>query len=84
MPSTYFDTPGPRVLAHRGLAMEAPENTLLAFAKAAVAGAQYVETDVHVSHDGIAVVSHDPSLNRVAGRDVEVAKLTMKRRASRA
>jgi len=65
------------VLAHRGLAIEAPENTLLAFAKAAAVGAVYVETDVHVSSDGVAVVSHDPDLNRVAGRDVEVAKLTM-------
>jgi glycerophosphoryl diester phosphodiesterase len=77
MPSTYFDRPRPRVLAHRGLAMEAPENTLLAFAKATAIGASYIETDVHVSNDGIAVVSHDPSLARVAGRDVDVAKLTM-------
>ncbi|MFF2496012.1 glycerophosphodiester phosphodiesterase family protein [Agromyces sp. NPDC058064] len=75
--STYFEPAGPRVLAHRGLALDAPENTLLAFAKAIAVGADYLETDVHASHDGIAVVSHDPSLDRVAGRKVDVGQLTM-------
>ncbi len=65
------------MLAHRGLAIEAPENTLLAFDRAAAVGAAYVETDVHVSADGVAVVAHDSSLRRVAGRDVEVSRLTM-------
>lgn len=65
------------MLAHRGLAREAPENTLLAFAKAVAIGAEYVETDVHLSADGVAVVAHDPTLARVADRDVEVSKLTM-------
>lgn len=65
------------MLAHRGLATEAPENTLLAFRRAAEVGAAYVETDVHVSADGIAVVAHDPSLQRVAGREVDVSLLTM-------
>ena len=77
MASTYFDPRKPRVLAHRGLALDAPENTLLAFAKAAAIGAAYIETDVHVSHDGVAVISHDPSLRRVAGRDLRVSRLTM-------
>lgn len=65
------------MLAHRGLALEAPENTLLAFSKAEAVGASYVETDVHVSHDGVAVISHDPDLRRVAGRRLQVAQLTM-------
>jgi glycerophosphoryl diester phosphodiesterase len=75
--STYFSPSGPRVLAHRGLAHDAPENSLLAFGRAAEAGAEYIETDVHVSFDGVAVIAHDPTLKRVAGRDVPVAKLTM-------
>lgn len=65
------------MLAHRGLALDAPENTLLAFAKAVAIGAEYVETDVHLTADGVSVVAHDPTLARVAGRDVEVSKLTM-------
>jgi glycerophosphoryl diester phosphodiesterase len=64
------------VFAHRGLALEAPENTMLAFAKAIAAGAAYVETDVHASADGIAVIAHDPDLKRVAGRDVRIDQLT--------
>jgi glycerophosphoryl diester phosphodiesterase len=50
------------VLAHRGLATEAPENTLLAFLQALSQGATHLETDVHASHDGVAVLSHDSAL----------------------
>lgn len=64
--------PPPRALAHRGLALEAPENSMVAFAAAVAEGADYLETDVHASRDGIAVVSHDPTLERTAGLDVEV------------
>jgi glycerophosphoryl diester phosphodiesterase len=64
------------VLAHRGLATAAPENTLLAFVRALAAGAAYLETDVHASADGVAVISHDPDLRRVAGRDVRISQLT--------
>ncbi len=72
----YFAGRPPRVLAHRGLALEAPENTLLAFAKALSAGAGFIETDVHDSADGVAIVSHDAELVRVADRDVRVDQLT--------
>lgn len=76
-PDGFFAPAPPRVLAHRGLAVDAPENTLLAFAKALAVGAHYVETDVHASHDGVAVVSHDPDLRRTADRPVRVDHLTM-------
>jgi glycerophosphoryl diester phosphodiesterase len=67
------------VLAHRGLALEAPENTLLAFVAAIGIGATHVETDVHASSDGVAVISHDPELDRVAGVPGRVDALTMAR-----
>lgn len=76
-PSSYLSPARPRVFAHRGLAIEAPENTILAFAEAVGIGAGYVETDVHASADGVAVISHDPDLARVAGRDVRVDQLTI-------
>jgi glycerophosphoryl diester phosphodiesterase len=64
------------VLAHRGLAVDAPENTLLAFAKALAAGATHLETDVHASADGVAILSHDPDLFRLTGRQVRIDQLT--------
>lgn len=65
------------MFAHRGLALEAPENTLLAFAKAIAIGAIYIETDVHASADGTAMISHDPDLKRMVGRDIRVDQLTL-------
>jgi len=74
--SEFLTAQYPRVIAHRGLALDAPENTLLAFVKALAAGATHLETDVHVSLDGVAVISHDPDLAAV-GRDVRINQLTI-------
>lgn len=73
---SFFDSAPPRVFAHRGLALEAPENTLLAFAKALAVGVTYLETDVHESSDGVAIISHDDTLERVAHRKANVNHLT--------
>ncbi len=64
------------MLAHRGLATDAPENTLLAFLHAVSIGVTHLETDVHASSDGVAMISHDPDLRRLTGRDVLVGELT--------
>ena len=72
----FFSPAPPRVLAHRGLAIEAPENTLLAFANAISVGVSHLETDVHASVDGVAMISHDPDLSRLVGRKVKVEQLT--------
>lgn len=52
------------VVAHRGGAALAPENTLGAFANALNIGVDMVECDVHLSKDGELVVMHDPDLTR--------------------
>jgi glycerophosphoryl diester phosphodiesterase len=67
------------VLAHRGLALDAPENTLLAFVAAIGIGVTHIETDVHASSDGVAVISHDSVLDRVAGMPGRVDALTYAR-----
>jgi len=54
----------PLVIAHRGYPAVAPENTLPSFELALQAGADLVELDYHHSSDGIAVVMHDPTLDR--------------------
>lgn len=72
----YFEPARPRVFAHRGLALDAPENTLLAFAHALAVGVDHVETDVHASRDGVAMVAHDDDLSRVGGSSDRVDALT--------
>lgn len=63
---TFLEGPRPRILAHRGLATEAPENTLAAFRAAVAVGATHVESDVRVSADGVAVLAHDATFERVS------------------
>jgi glycerophosphoryl diester phosphodiesterase len=58
----------PPVIAHRGAAGAAPENTLAAFRLAAAHGAPWVELDVRMSADGQCVIFHDETLERVCGR----------------
>lgn len=73
----FFSPALPRVFAHRGLAVDAPENTLLAFLKALSIGVDYLETDVQVSRDGAAVIAHDADLSRLVGRPVRIDQLTL-------
>ncbi|MEF2979275.1 glycerophosphodiester phosphodiesterase family protein [Subtercola sp. YIM 133946] len=79
--SSYFDSPLPRLLAHRGLATGATENTLGALRAAVDAGATYIELDVHASSDGEAIVAHDADLTRLVGRPDTIAGLTAKQLA---
>lgn len=55
----------PVVLAHRGGGNEVPENSIEAFRTMRDRGFNYIETDCHATADGIAVVFHDPILDRV-------------------
>jgi glycerophosphoryl diester phosphodiesterase len=65
------------VIAHRGASGEHPENTLVAFRAAAEAGAPYFELDVHMTRDGVIVVSHDAELSRTCGLHVAIRDLTL-------
>jgi len=75
--SDFFDLSAPRVIAHRGASGEHPENTLDAFRAAAADGAHYFELDVHLTRDGVVVVSHDPDLSRTCGVDAAIGDLTL-------
>jgi glycerophosphoryl diester phosphodiesterase len=79
----------PLLAAHRGGANLWPENSLLAFRNALALGADYLETDVHVTADGEVVVLHDPTLDRTTTasgplRDRRVADLAAVRLKTRA
>jgi glycerophosphoryl diester phosphodiesterase len=66
--------------AHRGGAyhpeIEGLENTLEAFRHAAALGYRYLETDVHVTADGVLMAFHDDVLDRVTDQQGPIAGLT--------
>lgn len=64
------------VVAHRGGAGYAVENTIEALESAAGIGAHAVEIDVQQTGDGGIVVFHDPDLRRLGGREDHVARMT--------
>lgn len=74
MPAERTSQP-PIIVAHRGYAACRPENTFAALDAAAAAGARWVEIDVQLSADGVPVVLHDATLERVSGRDLAVFEL---------
>lgn len=67
--------------AHRGGAyhpeIEGLENTMAAFEHAARLGYGYLETDVHVTRDGVLLAFHDDVLDRVTDRCGALADLTL-------
>ena len=64
------------VIAHRGAAGGAPENTLASVALALEPGADIVEIDVPETADGEVVVIHDSDLMKVGGNPMKVWEAT--------
>jgi glycerophosphoryl diester phosphodiesterase len=64
------------VIAHRGAAGSAPENTLAAVTLAVEQGADIVEIDVQESADGEVIVVHDSDLMRVGGSPLKIWQAT--------
>ncbi|MBW2578504.1 MAG: glycerophosphodiester phosphodiesterase [Deltaproteobacteria bacterium] len=73
MSHPYFDLPRPISIAHRGCAGEAPENTIPAFERALSQGAGVLESDLHLTRDGIPVLIHDAIVDRVTDASGAVA-----------
>src|SRR3954447_13120421 len=74
------DPGGVLAFAHRGGAyhpeIEGLENTLSAFKHAVALGYDYLETDVHVTGDGVLLAFHDAVLDRVTDVEGAIADLT--------
>lgn len=77
VPHPYFDLVTPIVIGHRGCAAEVPENTLASFRAGLEAGAGILESDVHLTRDGIPVLIHDDEVDRVSDGSGRVAEHTL-------
>ena len=72
----FFALPRPLAIGHRGCAGEVPENTLASFARGAADGAVVIETDVHLTRDGVPVLLHDDDVARVSDGSGPVRELS--------
>ena len=75
MPHAFLDGSRPVAFAHRGGSEEAPENTLPAFEAAVRLGFRHLETDAHLTLDGVLMAFHEPRLDRVTDRAGTIAAL---------
>ena len=66
------------IIAHRGAAGKAPENTLASIRQALEDKTDWVEIDVQESSDGKVVVIHDSDFMKLAGVDMKVWDGTLK------
>jgi glycerophosphoryl diester phosphodiesterase len=67
----------PWIIAHRGAAGHAPENTLAAFERAVELGTGFIETDLHLTRDGQFVAIHDSTLDRTTNGKGTVHEFTL-------
>ncbi len=74
--TNYVEENGTLIIAHRGYAAIAPENTISSFEAALNAGAKACEFDVQISGDGVLVVIHDNSVDRTTNGEGKVNQLT--------
>jgi glycerophosphoryl diester phosphodiesterase len=69
--------PQPKIIAHRGASIHAPENTLAAFQLALEQQADGIELDAMLSKDGQVVVIHDDTVDRTTDGSGRVKDLTL-------
>jgi glycerophosphoryl diester phosphodiesterase len=67
----------PYVMAHRGNRVLCPENTLASFRQAIADGADILETDLHLSADGVFMCIHDATVDRTTDSSGAVAAMTL-------
>jgi glycerophosphoryl diester phosphodiesterase len=73
--SKFFNSNN-KLIAHRGLSSLYPENTAIAFEKAAEAGFEYVECDLWLTKDKHWVVIHDETIDRTSNGTGKISDYT--------
>lgn len=73
----YQNAPRPMVIAHQGGDGVWPSNTLFAFEHAAELGVDVLEMDIHMTKDGILVVSHDETVDRLTDGEGLIKEMTL-------
>ena len=68
-------SPIPIAMAHRGFSRDGLENSMTAFRAAVDLGYRYRETDVHTTADGVVLLFHDETLDRVTDGSGKVSEL---------
>ena len=76
-PHPYFTAAGFQVIAHRGGSGLGPENTLAAFRRSLMAGADVLEMDLRTTADGHLVVLHDATVDRTTDGRGAVNEMTL-------
>jgi glycerophosphoryl diester phosphodiesterase len=71
------DRSKPYLMAHRGNKVVCPENTLAAFRQAVADGADIIETDLHLTADGVFVCIHDATVDRTTDGTGPVAGMAL-------
>ncbi len=64
-------------VAHQGGELLWPSNTMLAFRNAAKLGVDMLDTDMHATSDGVLVLSHDDTLDRLTDTRGRIAERTL-------
>jgi glycerophosphoryl diester phosphodiesterase len=72
----FLQGPTPIAFAHRGGSLLWPENTMVSFEGAVGLGCRYLETDVHLTKDGVLVTIHDATVDRTTDGSGLVRALT--------
>lgn len=62
------------IVAHRGYSAAYPENSLLAMLAAIASGARAVECDIQFTQDGVPVLYHDASGQRLSAQPVDITQ----------
>lgn len=65
-----------KLIAHRGYSAAAPENTTASFEAAGKAGFWGAECDIYQTKDGVWVVSHDESTDRMMNKSLQIESET--------